>query len=408
MTSAGNPPRTTSEPSVFVLCSGVGHVVRGFETFAQECFAELRDAPGVGMTLVKGRGPAAGEDRTRRSPGRDSALARVMGRAAGRDGYFAEQMLYALRVAPLVLRARPDVVYVSDWALAGALGRLRLATRARYRMLLSNGAPGPPPYDWPIDHVQHLTPEFYEDSLEVGQPPERHTLLPLGVAMAPQVATLSDSDRAALRRRLGLPVDREIVLSVAALNVWSKRLDQLVREVASLSPRPHLVLLGQPEDETPRVLEAARAELGPDGFTVRTVPPHEVGDWYLAADTFALASLHEAMGRVLVEALSHGLPTISHDSAVLRAVTGDQGLRADLAREGALASLIVRAREGARDPGRRRDRHRFAHERFSWYALRPRYVEMLRHCATLPLAAARERRRALRAQPRRAAGHQRA
>lgn len=382
-------------PAVFLLCSGLGHAVRGFETFALECFAALRNEPGLRMTLVKARGPARGEDRTLRTPGRDSRTARVLGRAARRDGYFAEQMLYALRVAPLLLRARPDVVYVSDWALAGALGRLRAVTGAPYRVLLSNGAPGPPPYDWTVDHVQHLTPEFYELSLEIGQPPERHTLLPLGVEMPPEPPPVpSPDDRAALRRRLALPADAEIVLCVAALNLWSKRLDYLIGEVASLSPRPHLVLLGQREDETPSVLTLADSALGPDGYTARTVTPGEVADFYRAADTFALASQHEAMGRVLVEALSHGLPTVSHDAPVMQMVTGDQGLRGDLGRPGALAELLVRAREGRHEPRRRRARHAFVFERFSWTALRPRYVDMLTRCAALPLDAARGRRRA--------------
>jgi glycosyltransferase involved in cell wall biosynthesis len=100
------------------------------------------------------------------------------------------------------------------------------------------------------------------------------------------------------------------------------------------------------------------------------------------------------MGRVLVEALAHGLPTLSHDSPVMRTVTGDQGLRADLSRPGALAELLVRVRDLGDDPDARRARHAFAFERFSWQALRPRYVSMLAHCAALPLEAARERRRA--------------
>jgi len=368
--------------SVVIACSGVGHVMRGFETFAFECQEALHEHPRLRTLLVRARGPARAEgERTAATIRRDARLARVLGRAARRDGYFAEQMVYALRLLPLLARERPDVVYISDWALGGALGRWRALSRARFRLLLSNGAAGPPPYDWTIDHVQQLTPRYMQVALAAGEPPDRHTLLPLGVALERELALPSPDERRALRERLGLPRDGEIVLSVAALNLWSKRLDYVIREVASLTPRPHLLMLGQREEETPAVLRLAAAMLGPNGFTLRTVPPEAVAEHYRAADYFVLGSLYEAMARVLVEALGHGLPTLSHDSEVTRFVTGTHGMRADFSRPGALAGLLSALRSDGLSSERRRAQHRFAYETFGWQALGPRYVEMIERCA---------------------------
>jgi 1,2-diacylglycerol 3-alpha-glucosyltransferase len=373
------------EPTrVLLACSGLGHAVRGFETFAVECHAALRGHPRVRPLLVRARGEPGDGERTARAIGRDARLARLLGRAARRDGYFAEQMVYALRLLPVLARERPDVVLLSDWALVGALGRWRALTRSRYRLLLSNGAPGPPPYDWTVDHVQQLTPGAHRLALEAGEPPGRHTLLPLGVSVEPELRLPSPDERRALRERLRLPQAGEIVLSVAALNSWSKRFDYVVRELASLEPPPHLVMLGQREQETPRVLRQAVAALGPRGFTMRTVPPEAVADYYRAADAFVLGSLHEAMARVLVEALGHGLPTLSHDSDVTRFVTGAYGFRADLSRPGALAGLLTTLRRDGVSPARRRAQHRFAYETFGWQALVPRYVEMIETCAEAP------------------------
>jgi glycosyltransferase involved in cell wall biosynthesis len=188
-------------------------------------------------------------------------------------------------------------------------------------------------------------------------------------------------DDPGLRRRLGLPRDAELLLSVAALNRWHKRLDYLIDEVASLERRPHLVLLGERDEEAPVVLAQARRLLGEGGFTHRTVPRAEVGAYYRAADMFVLASRHEAMGRVLVEALAHGLPVLAHDAEWSRSVVGEHGFLADLERPGALAALIehVRSDDGGRPA--RLARHRDAFERFSWERLTPRYVEMVRACA---------------------------
>jgi glycosyltransferase involved in cell wall biosynthesis len=97
---------------------------------------------------------------------------------------------------------------------------------------------------------------------------------------------------------------------------------------------------------------------------------------------FVLGSLHEAMARVLVEALGHGLPTLSHDSGVMRFVTGDQGRRADLSRRGALAGMLTAALAAPGSADERRARHRFARENFGWDVLRPRYVDMIESVAT--------------------------
>lgn len=366
---------------VLLPCSGLGIVQRGFETFAIECHAALRSHPDMRPLLLRARGPTGPEERRAPTFSRSSAPARMLGRAVRRDGYFAEQIVYALTAIPTLLRERPHVVLFSDWALGHALARIRAGTRSSYKLLLCNGAPGHPPYPPGFDHVQQLTPALHELALAAGEAPESQTLLPLGVALDPELRLPTREEQGALRERLGLPTDRELVLSVAALNTWHKRLDYVVHEVASLDPRPHLVLLGQHESETPGLLELAAGELGADGFTVRTVAPEAVDDYYRCADAFVLGSVYEGSGRVLLEALGRGLPTVCHDSETTRFVTGPHGLRVDLTRAGALAGMLAEVRRDGFSAERRHAQHRFAYENFGWGALTPRYVDMIARCA---------------------------
>jgi 1,2-diacylglycerol 3-alpha-glucosyltransferase len=43
---------------VFLICSGLGRIDRGFKSFTQECFDALFGEPGLEVTLFKGGGIA--------------------------------------------------------------------------------------------------------------------------------------------------------------------------------------------------------------------------------------------------------------------------------------------------------------------------------------------------------------
>jgi glycosyltransferase involved in cell wall biosynthesis len=227
-----------------------------------------------------------------------------------------------------------------------------------------------------LDRVQQLTPVALETVLARGADARRHVLLPLGFAIDPRANPVDAQERSALRERLRLPADRRIVLSVAALNRRIKRIDYVIEEVARMpEPRPYLLLLGQPEAETPALRELARSRLGESGHEIRSVRPTEVAGFYRASDLFVLASLGEAFGRALVEAMVQGLPCLAHDYGITRYVLGEHGLLADLSKPGALSGLL--ASGAALDQTSAEARHRFVYERFSWDRLRPAYVEFL-------------------------------
>jgi glycosyltransferase involved in cell wall biosynthesis len=187
------------------------------------------------------------------------------------------------------------------------------------------------------------------------------------------------------RRALGLPADRPIVLAVGMLDTAIKRVDYLIRELAALpAPRPFLCLLGAHGPDADDVRALARERLGDHGFLARAVPHDEIGEWYRAADVFALASLREGFGLAYVEALAHGLPIVAHDSAVTRHLLGTHAVLADLSRDGALASALAHTLASPSSDAERAARHASARERFGWDALREEYARMLLHVAELP------------------------
>ena len=44
---------------VFVICSGLGNIKRGYESFTQECFEALSQEPLLDVTLFKGGGKSS-------------------------------------------------------------------------------------------------------------------------------------------------------------------------------------------------------------------------------------------------------------------------------------------------------------------------------------------------------------
>jgi glycosyltransferase involved in cell wall biosynthesis len=374
--------------TIFIPCSGLGRIRRGYESFTQECFDALRGSPGLDLRLFKGGGVAGDNQTVLWNLPRDTLLACCLGKLMRRTPYFIEQFTFFLSLRRSLAAARPDVVYFSDGNLGNLLWRWRRLHGHRYRLLFSNGGPLSPPFPrW--DFVQQVSTVYYDDAKKAGQPDARQVLLPYGFAIPAQLPARDPAAVVALRARLGLPAARAIVLSVGAVNGSHKRMDYLIRELAMLpAPRPFLLMLGQRDSETAGVAALSDELLGAANHQIRSVRHEEMGDYYQASDVFALASLHEGFGRVLVEAMAQGLPCLTHDYAVAREVLGKFGHFADFTQPGRLASLLqARLNSGSSDDGREA-RHRHAYDNYSWETLQPQYVDMLRQCASLaPLSA---------------------
>lgn len=365
---------------IFLVCPGLGNINRGYESFTRECFDALVTEPQLQVTLWKGGGkPFFNERRVWNLP-RQGRFANLLGRITRRGSYFIEQATFSLFFLPQVFLSKPDVVYFSDGNIGNWLWHWRRLTRGQYKLLFSNGGPLSPPFPrW--DFVQQVAPPHFDEAAKAGQPAEKQAVVPYGIRVEADFRILSDAERAELRKKLDLPLDRPVVVSVAALNKTHKRMDYLIREVAALpEPRPFLLMLGQSDEETPEIAALAVEKLGAPHFALKTVPADHVAEFYRAADVFVLTSLREGFGRVFLEAMAQGLPCLAHDYDVARYVLGEFGHVADFSQNGGLTTLLQQVLEG--EPRElSRARHRDVFDRFSWEKLRPSYLAMIERCA---------------------------
>ena len=363
---------------VFLICSGLGNVRRGYESFTEECFEALQQEASLETFLFKGRGEPQKKEFVLPNLSRGLWLTKKLGKIFRQDPYFIEQFTFCVSLLPHIYQKRPDVIFFSDFSLGTMLWHLRRVFGLTYKLLFSNGAPNGPPFSR-VDCVQHLTPTHYQIALASGDSPSKHFFVPYGIKMSDRLEILSQNEKNALRSNLDLPCDRPILLSVAAINKSHKRIDYLIREVARLpQPRPYLLMLGQIQSESAEIVELANQLLDPDQFQIKTVASHQISEYYQVADAFVLTSLSEGLPRVLLEAMSYGLPCLAHNYDIARFVLKDEGYFENFELVGSLASIILQVLT-QNDEKSKLQRHQIVYDRFSWDRLKHKYIDMI-HC----------------------------
>jgi len=364
---------------VAMPCTGLGRQHRGFEAFTREVHAALRGAPGIHLRVYGGGGALEADERAVWNLPRAGAAARAVARVARWDPYFVEQASFFAAFVPRLIAWRPHLVYFADLNLGNACWHWRRRTGQSFRMLYYNGGPTTRPFTR-CDLVQQVTPAHHAAAIARGESAERMFVLPHGFTMSAAPTPRDPARIASVRRALGVPDGKAMLLSVGMLGHTLKRMDALVDAVAALGEnRPHLVLLGQETPETPALRERARS-LG-DGVWMGTWPRERMAEAFAAADAFALLSLDEGFGLAYVEAMQAGVPVIAQDNANTRYILGDHALLGDTTTVAGAAALIRRGLSEVTSDALRGVRHAWVRRRFAWDVLTPRYVDMLRACA---------------------------
>jgi 1,2-diacylglycerol 3-alpha-glucosyltransferase len=380
---------------IFFSCNGVGIIDRGIEIFFREAFDGLRGTEDLDITFYKGAGEEKSDEHVLWNVPRTHRMARLLGACIRRSSYVAEQLSTFPSMVRAIRRHRPEIIFYSDSNLGFQLFRWRKQIGVPFRLLFSNGGPCHPPFDR-TDYVHQVAPLYYEEATAAGESPDRHRMVPYGINVPDGPPDRDENTRRELRRKLGLPGDRPIILSVGWISAKQKRMDYLVNEMVRLregygvaggtsqiddgESAPYLVLLGAMDQKSDAIIALARRKLGEENFTARSVSHDQVHDYYRAAVLFTLASLQEGFGRVFLEALVHGLPVIAHNHPVMRFVLGSEGTFGDLSKPGVLAALI-REKLGREDSEENATRRReMVRTRFSWVVLAPQYREMFLDC----------------------------
>lgn len=260
---------------------------------------------------------------------------------------------------------RPDIVHTHS-SKAGVLGRLA-ARRERVPVIVHSihgfgfGSHQAAPVRWAFLAAERLvapwTTQFVAVSrrnLEQGValglfPRERARLIRSGIDLT---AFRQPGGGGELRRSLGIPAGAPLVVQVACFKPQKapERFVELAALVARRVPAAHFLLVG--DGDLRGRLEAQRSAAGLDGRLHLPGWRRDVAAVYAAAAVVTLTSRFEGLPRVLVEALTAGVPVAAMAVDGVVEVVRD-GVNGCLVGEGDTAALAARVVELLGDPGRR-------------------------------------------------------
>lgn len=347
---------------VVIACSGLGHVARGNEAWAEDTARALADL-GVTVTLYKGGGqPEAVYDRVIPCWRRESAQTNWIERWITQRGrwrlglgspYEIEQSTFALRLLGHLRREPADIVHTQDPLIASIVQRASRFGLVRTRVILANGTKMPFSSLVKFKYVQHLADWHLEEARAAGVWKPTWTAIPNFT----NISLFHPGRADAVRSELDIPTDGLVVLTAAAIKRSHKRIDYLLKEFARLRElRPDLpvwlVVAGGWEQDTEELIAEGRALLGDRVRFLVRYPRLRMPELYRAADTFVLCSEMEMLGIVLLEAAASGLPCLVGQHPVVKWVVGPGGESIDMETPGILTSALV---DLLADPRRRQD-----------------------------------------------------
>lgn len=334
----------TAQPiRLAMFSSGLGKINRGFEISTARFFNAVTSQNNLDLDVKLFAGADYPGAKTISCVGRNDWLKFPLNLLNFMEKEKLWKLAYALEQTSysfgLIKESRdkwqPEVVWTKEVPLAHVLYEFRKLTGNPYKIIFANGGGFRPQTYQQFDFIQHLHTDAYEEALRFGIPASKMTVLP---NIVPHM--ISTRSKADLRAEHGYRDDDWIVICVSAWNSHHKRIDHLINEVAKIDdPRCQLLICGQPEPEGAQLQKLGKEKLG-DRVRFLTVPEKQVQDMMRMADMFALCSLYEGLGAVIIEAAMSGLPVVCHPHGGAKYILEDEQWMVDMSVEGALAARL--------------------------------------------------------------------
>jgi 1,2-diacylglycerol 3-alpha-glucosyltransferase len=329
-------PQVDYKPiKIAFLSAGLGNISRGFEISCCTWFDEIKNITDLDSRLFSG-----GKIKTATHVwnwSRNGIVASFLRYIRSiNDGCRLEQITFSFGFLFHLFFYSPHIIWLQEATLGNMLLKFRKIFGFKYELIFCDGAPVGHNFAKRFDYLVFLHQYALDDAISDGIDPKRCCVIP-------HLSLSADSslDKLAARFKMNIAEDKFVIICVAAWNKHHKRIDYLLKEIASIkSKKVMLLLCGQPEIDSD-LLKKDATELGID-IQWHTLSQAELTNAYVASDLFVLPSLNEALGAVLIEAGVHGLPVICHPHQAGKFIFGkDYSGLTDLSEKGNLTKKIL-------------------------------------------------------------------
>ncbi|MDB5062975.1 MAG: a-glycosyltransferase-related protein glycosyltransferase family 4 protein [Mucilaginibacter sp.] len=316
------------------LSAGLGNILRGFEISCCIWFHEINNKKDIEARLFSG-GRYKTSTKVWNCP-RNGFIAKVLRCLKFvQDGCRLEQLTFSFGFLFYLIFYKPHIIWLQEATLANMLLKFRKIFKLRYELVFCDGAPVGHNFAKKFDYLIFLHQCAMDDAICEGVEPERCCVIPHLSLNADRRLNKIDA-----RLKMNIGKEKFVIICVAAWNKHHKRIDYLLNEIASLNSNEVILLLcGQPEKDSMLLKDtAAKLQINVEWHTFSQ---EDLSVAYFASDLFVLPSLNEALGAVLIEAGSHGLPVICHPHQAGKYIFGEDynGLT-NLSENGNLAKKI--------------------------------------------------------------------
>lgn len=368
--------KTISDKQIFLVCTGLGLVQRGFESYIEDLGTQLADT-GFKVCVLGAKRPISYRYPFRRlfMIGRTSWISKKWLSVSA--AFTIEQLTAAISLLPYILLNKPALIYLGEYQVYCHLFRFRKYLGLNYSLAMYTGGQAIPGlYDVRKDAVHHITNRYVESLTNDGYPVTRQFVLPHFINTD---SSFDHSLYDAIKRSASGKI---VVLSVGIIDAATKQMDKLITLLSEFRLEIYPVLLGEFSAETEAIRASAERNFGKDGFIMRRVSRSDLHTYYAAADIFILLSPKESFGLAYVEALMCGKPVVCRRFPESEFVLNDEAIYIE---DDLTASLVIKNQLNSLIKNSCYIHlHEYACSRYSWKSLSTSYINMFQKMLSQP------------------------
>lgn len=362
---------TSKAKKLVLICTGLGNVNRGFETYIQDLAHVVCNEPTLykhNVTVLSSGKANVGLAKQVIIPCIRRSSTIWPKKTSFKRRFLVEQFTFFLGMLYFILRNRYAVFYMGEYNLYCYLFKFRKIFRLKYHLVLyTGGQVFPGLFDPKKDYIHHVTDVYYKPN-DINYPIDRQFIIPHFL----QEDYYFDSNLfLSLKEKAK---NKKIFLSVGVIDGSTKQMDLLVRYLSPYSNEVFLIMLGDESEESLQVKNEASRCFGSDGFIVNKVDRGLLHTYYSAADCFILLSPKESFGLAYLEAMLRGKTVIARGFHETKYVLKDTAWLIENDNE--LPKLLERVIADSMSACCSVNKHSFVSETYTWTALRSLYLDM--------------------------------